>query len=128
MYMPRKDSRSKSPVLNKPFSFKEATVYKPFVPPKPLPVYKPPMYLPKPTLFDSVKQGFGFGIGSSIAHSFMGTNNNTHNTNTHTSKPYTNNNCETIKNEYNKCMLENKYNDPKNTCYNLEKEYEQCKI
>jgi hypothetical protein len=37
-----------------------------------------------------------------------------------------NNKCDTIKNEYNKCMLENKYNDPKNTCYKLEKEYEQC--
>ena len=111
--MPRKDSRSNSPSFNKPFNFK------PFVPPKQLPVYKPPMYLPKPTLFDSVKQGFGFGIGSSIAHSFMGTNNKTH---------IINNNCDTLKNEYNKCMLENKYNDPKDTCYKLEKEYEQCKI
>lgn len=120
--MPRKDSRSKSPTFNKPFNLKEAIAYKPFVPPKPLPIYKPPMYFPKPTVFDAVKQGFGFGIGSSIAHSFMGTNNKTHNNNN------INNNCDTIKNEYNKCMLENKYNDPKNTCFNLEKEYEQCKI
>lgn len=119
--MPRKDSRSNSPK----FSFKEATVYKPFVPPKPLPVYKPPMYIPKPTLFDSVKQGFGFGIGSSIAHSFMGTSNNHSFTG---SSNKINSNCDAIKNEYNKCILENKYNDPKNTCYKLEKEYEQCKI
>ena len=118
--MPRKDSRSKSPTFNKPFNFKEPAVYKPFVPPKPLPIYNPPMYLPKPTLFDSVKQGFGLGLGSSIGHkvvdSFMGSSNKT------------NSNCETIKNEYNKCMLENKYNDPKNTCYKLEKEYEQCTV
>lgn len=123
--MPRKDSRSKSPTFNKSFGFKEASIYKPFVPPKPLPVYKPPMYLPKPTLFDSVKQGFGFGIGSSIGHkvvdSFMGSPNKTNNNNV-------NNNCETIKNEYNKCILDNKYDDPKNICYKLEKEYEQCKI
>lgn len=123
--MPRKDSRSKSPTFNKPFNFKEVATYKPFVPPKQLPVYKPPMYLPKPTLFDSVKQGFGFGLGSSIAHSFMGTSNNNSFNGTSTK---TNSNCETIKNEYNKCMLENKYNDPQNTCYKLEKEFEQCKI
>ena len=118
--MPRKDSRSKSPTFNKPFNLKEAIAYKPFIPPKPLPIYKPPMYFPKPTVFDAVKQGFGFGIGSSIAHktvdSFIGPTKKI------------NNNCDTIKNEYNKCMLENKYNDPKNTCFNLEKEYEQCKI
>jgi hypothetical protein len=123
--MPRKDSRSKSPTFNKPFNFKEAATYKPFVPPKPLPIYNPPMYIPKPTLFDSVKQGFGLGLGSSIGHkvvdSFMGSSIKTNNNNI-------NNKCDTIKNEYNKCMLENKYNDPKDTCYKLEKEYEQCKI
>lgn len=35
----------------------------------------PPIQLPPqqaPTLFDSVKQGFGFGIGTSIAHSIFG--------------------------------------------------------
>lgn len=35
----------------------------------------PPIQLPPqqtPTLFDSVKQGFGFGIGSSIARSMFG--------------------------------------------------------
>lgn len=114
--MPRKDSRSKSPSLNKSISFKEATTYKPFVPQ----INKTPTYLPKPTLFDSVKQGFGFGLGSSIAHktvdSFMGSFNKV------------NSNCDSIKNEYNKCILDNKYDDSKNICLKLEKEYEQCTV
>jgi len=123
MYMPRKNSSSNSSTFNKPFSLKEATKFKPIVPP-PIhspPMYSPPMYFPKPTLFDAVKQGFGFGIGSSIARSFMEPTKKINNNNI-------NNDCDSIKNEYNKCMLENKYNDSKNTCYNLEKEYEQCKI
>jgi len=114
--MPRKDSRSNSLTFKDPLSFKPPVI------PKPLPAYKPPMYFPKPTLFDSVKQGFGFGLGSSIAHSFMGTPNLFSG-----SSNKINSNCDTMKNDYNKCILENKYNDPKNTCYNLEKEYEKCK-
>ena len=36
--------------------------------------YKPthvPMISQSPTMFDSMKQGFGFGVGSSIAHYFF---------------------------------------------------------
>lgn len=31
-----------------------------------------PMIRQSPTMFDSMKQGFGFGLGSSMAHSFFG--------------------------------------------------------
>ena len=31
-----------------------------------------PMISQSPTMFDSMKQGFGFGLGSSMAHSFFG--------------------------------------------------------
>jgi uncharacterized protein (UPF0276 family) len=31
-----------------------------------------PMISQSPTMFDSMKQGFGFGVGSSIAHSLFG--------------------------------------------------------
>jgi hypothetical protein len=36
---------------------------------KPIPS---PMIIQSPTMFSSMKQGFGFGVGSSIAHSFFG--------------------------------------------------------
>ena len=75
--MPRNSSRSNSPTFNSQKSFpiyKPSTSFPTYKPPTSLPVHKPftslPLYKP-PTLFDSVKQGFGFGLGSSIAHSIM---------------------------------------------------------
>ena len=61
--MPRKDNRSKSPI-----TYKQAVDYKPPVHIKPqLPYFKPQPIL-KPKFLDIVKEGFGFGFGSAIAH------------------------------------------------------------
>ena len=45
--------------------------------PSPSPVHSPmPSPSPAPSMVDSMKQGFGFGIGSAIAHNLFRTNNN----------------------------------------------------
>ena len=36
----------------------------------------PPSHSQPPSMVDSMKQGFGFGIGSTIAHNLFRTNNN----------------------------------------------------
>jgi len=53
--------------------------------------------MPAPTFASSMKQGFGFGVGSSIAHTIVG--NLLPKTPTHTKK-----NCDPILSEYNQCF------------------------
>lgn len=84
--MPRSSSPSRSYSSSRSSSYKSIVNYKPspVLPYKPAPVpakinptpsqvvvHQPPTFQP-PTLFDSMKQGFGFGMGSSIAHSIFG--------------------------------------------------------
>jgi len=110
--MPRKDYRSKSPIYNPPKSF---PIYKP---PISLPIQKPfttlPLYKP-PTLVDTIKQGFGFGLGSAVAHkavdSFMSPREYT---------PCVENVCDKIKKEFEKCNIN------LNCSEELVKEYNKC--
>ena len=56
-------------------------------PPPPLQTQQPPMRTPTPlqiqppSMFDTMKQGFSFGVGSSIAHSIFGPKNKDENVN-----------------------------------------------
>lgn len=118
--MPRKDSRSKSPIYNPPKSF---PIYKP---PTSLPVHRPftalPLYKP-PTLFDTVKQGFGFGIGSSIAHSIMSPTTTQSPIRSEASRvytPYIEKKCDIIEKEFEKCNINLNCSDE------LVKEYNKC--
>jgi hypothetical protein len=116
--MPRNNSRSNSPIYNRPNSF---PIYKP---PTSLPVHKPltpvPLYKP-PTLVDTIKQGFGFGLGSAVAHravdSFMSQKT------TESQREYTpviEKKCNTIKNQFEKCNINLDCSEE------LVKEYNKC--
>ena len=72
-YMPR-SSNSKS-------SEKKQNIPPPRRAPSPSPSPSPTpsstnTHMPSPSMVDSMKQGFGFGIGSAIAHNLFRTNNN----------------------------------------------------
>jgi len=91
-------------------------------PPSSLPISTPQipqsMQQSSPTMFDSIKQGFGFGIGSSIANkavnSIFNSNDKKDNTNTDTNTINVDKDYNLIENKiydlYNKC-LENNNND-----------------
>ena len=114
--MPRKE--------NKSFSYKQAISFKPNISP---PITKnnnivPKPYFPpqNPSFGQIVKEGFGFGVGSSIAHNAV----NYFLKPTQT-KPIEVNNCENYKIALEKCSLDK---DCSTEQYlNLEKEYDICK-
>ena len=109
--------------------------YKPYTPlPKQLP---PPSHIPKthaplqnqpqsmktpspslqnqpPSMLDSIKQGFSFGVGSSIAHnivnSIFGSKNKDENINSHEVSNETKLTPDKIYEIYNKCLEENNNN------------------
>ena len=117
--MPRTSSPNRSFSSTRPTtpSYKSMVNYKssPVTPYKPLPVpakinpspsqvivHQPPTFQP-PTLFDSMKQGFGFGVGSSIAHSIFSPSRIVENKKQE--GPDTNF-CKDITDQYNKCKNE----------------------
>jgi hypothetical protein len=116
--MPRNNSRSNSPTFN---SHKSFPLYKP---PTSLPVHKPlaplPLYKP-PTLVDTIKQGFGFGLGSAVAHravdSFMGPKQIEA---PRVFTPCIEKKCDIIEKEFEKCNINLNCSDE------LVKEYNQC--
>ena len=127
--MPRNNSRSNSPTFNSQKSF---PIYKPptsfpiYKPPTSLPVHKPltplPLYKP-PTLFDTVKQGFGFGLGSSIAHSIMSPKTTQSAIAQEAPRVYTpciEKKCDIIEKEFEKCNIN------LNCSEELVKEYNKC--
>ena len=109
-YMPR-SSNSKS-------SEKKQNIPPPRRAPSPLNVPSPsPSYVPSttqtkpPSMVDSMKQGFGFGIGSAIAHNLFRTNNNNQETpkkNEPITEPKLSN--DKIYELYNKCLEKNDKN------------------
>jgi len=122
--MPRNNSRSNSPTYNSPKSF---PIYKP---PTSLPIPKPltplPLYKP-PTLTDTIKQGFGFGLGSAVAHravdSFMSPKTTEHLIVQQAPREYTpviEKKCNSIKNQFEKCNINLSCSDE------LIKEYNSC--
>jgi len=116
--MPRNNSRSNSPTFN---SHKSFPLYKP---PTSLPIHKPltplPLYKP-PTLVDTIKQGFGFGLGSAVAHravdSFMGPKQIEA---PRVFTPCIEKKCDIIEKEFEKCNINLNCSDE------LVKEYNQC--
>jgi hypothetical protein len=123
--MPRNNSRSNSPTFN---SHKSFPIYKP---PTSLPVHKPLTPLPlykAPTLVDTIKQGFGFGLGSAVAHravdSFMGSRTvDSLNSPKESQKIYTpciEKKCDIIEKEFEKCNINLNCSDE------LVKEYNNC--
>ena len=81
--------------------------------PSPAPTQVPsPSYVPSssPSMFDSMKQGFGFGIGSAIARNLFNTNNKDESTkkNEITIEPKLTN--DKIYELYNKCLEKNDKN------------------
>lgn len=123
--MPRNNSRSNSPSKSFPI-YKPPISFPTYKPPTSLPVHKPftslPLYKP-PTLFDSVKQGFGFGLGSSIAHSIMSPKT-TQSPIVHEApreyKPCIEKKCDIIEKEFEKCNINLDCSDE------LIKEYNNC--
>ena len=72
--MPRTTSKTNSKSYNPPPIIR--------TPPPPLQSHKPspmkptaPLQTQPPSMFDTMKQGFSFGVGSSIAHSIFGPKN-----------------------------------------------------
>lgn len=68
-------------------------------------VHQPPTFQP-PTLFDSMKQGFGFGVGSSIAHSFFGPKPVIENKTIVQSSPINETFCKDITDQFSKCKTD----------------------
>jgi hypothetical protein len=98
--------------------------------PPPTHATPPPSYTPvqaqAPSMFDTIKQGFSFGVGSSIAHNIFDSKSKNEHTNTNAN---TNANANTITNEtkltsdkiyelYNKC-LDNNINNNNNIDCNI---------
>lgn len=86
-----------------------------------------PTYSP-PSFFQTIKEGFGFGMGSSIAHNIFDSKkevvvSHTNIPSTSTNKP-TNEICDKIIKEYNDCQI-NYCNSEK--LDSIQKLYEQCK-
>jgi len=115
-------SRSSSRSFSSPSSssYKSMVNYKPspVTPYKPTPVpakvtpqpsqvivHQPPTFQP-PTLFDSMKQGFGFGVGSSIAHSFFGPKPVIENKTIVQSSPFNETFCKDIIDQFTKCKTD----------------------
>lgn len=71
--MPRSSSSSSASKSRALSSYKAPSV---------APLSPPTVHLdvPKPTVWSSVKQGFGFGIGNSIAHNMFGSSTNPNST------------------------------------------------
>ena len=90
--MPRKE--------NKSFSYKEAVSFKPNIS---IPNTKNNIIVPKPSFGQVVKDGFGFGLGSAVAHNTV--NYFFKPTQTQT-KPIEINNCENLKIALEKCSLD----------------------
>ena len=79
--------------------------------PSPAPLHVPsPSTTHVPSIVDSIKQGFGFGIGSTIARNLFNTNNKDENTkkNEITNEPKLTN--DKIYELYNKCLEKNDKN------------------
>ncbi len=70
--MPRSSTSSKQAA---PFRYNPPKIKMPAPPPMPYKPAAPPMVLPQvqqPTMMQSMKDGFGLGLGSSIAHNVVG--------------------------------------------------------
>lgn len=117
----RSSNRSSSPSYTPSYSYllyrrDDKKDKKNVIIPPPAPIIAPP-----PTFFDSIKQGFGFGVGSSIAHNIFDSKKEVVVTNQ--TKP-SNEVCDQIIKEYNECQ--------KNYCNaekldSIQKLYEQCR-
>ncbi len=117
----RSSNRSSSPSFTPSYSYllyrrDDKKDKKNVIIPPPAPIIPTP-----PTFFDSIKQGFGFGVGSSVAHNIFDSKKEVVITNK--TQP-TNDVCDQIIKEYNECQ--------KNYCStekleSIQKLYEQCK-
>ena len=85
-------------------------------PPPPLQTQQPPMRTPTPlqiqppSMFDTMKQGFSFGVGSSIAHSIFGPKNKDENVIKKEASDESKLTSDKIYEIYNKCLEKNDNN------------------
>jgi hypothetical protein len=70
----------------------------------------PPLQSHPPSMFDTIKQGFSFGVGSSIAHSIFGAKNKDENVNKKEASNETKLTSDKIYEIYNKCLEKNDNN------------------
>ena len=96
------------------------------IPPPPLNTLNQNQTKPNSSPFmDSIVQGFGFGIGSSIARNTIDTVFNQTSTSTPTPKSQANDTCVFLHNDYTKCMELSK-NSIDNGCSYLYNDYIKC--
>lgn len=102
--MPRKTSKTNSqPPMRTP---------PPPLQTQPAPMRTPPqpLQIQPPSMFDTIKQGFSFGVGSSIAHSIFGPKNKDENVNKKEVSNETKLTSDKIYEIYNKCLEKNDNN------------------
>ena len=82
-------------------------------PPAPAPTYTP---LQAPSMFDTIKQGFSFGVGSSIAHNIFDSKSKDTHTNANTNTNETKLTADKLYELYNKCLDNNIINNNNIDC------------
>ena len=113
--MPRStkiNSKSSTPKQNAPVPTPSYTPPPTHVPP---PSYTP-THVQAPSMFDTIKQGFSFGVGSSIAHNIFDSKSKNEHTNANTNE--TKLTADKIYELYNKC-LDNNINNNNNIDCNI---------
>lgn len=131
--MPRNNTTSSRPAFSKSnYSYSRPTSNKPnvpsYIPPKSsVPTYTPStvpsINIGQPTMWDSVKQGFGFGVGSSIARNIFSSKDEVkvvHETSSN-NKEY----CLGVFESYQKCITEGTCSD--DLVNHLKSSYDKCK-